>query len=104
MNTMAELLAVPRGSALARLEEGTRLQQFEVDAARSSASGDGLSPGPARNVIQVSCMDTDVLLADWATLEGPDYRRWPARPSRNPAPSKSPTCWSKVGRTKWRLV
>jgi len=60
-------------STLAALEEGTRLQQFEVDAARSSVSGDGLASfakgGKARNVIQVTCMGMDGLLVDGAYLE-----------------------------------
>jgi len=63
-------------AALACLEEGTRLQHFEVDAARSSASGDGLiefaEGGAAHNVIEVTCRDRDGMLADWTTLENAD--------------------------------
>ena len=60
-------------SALAYLEGGTRLQQFEVDTARSKLSGNGLDTfakgGAARNIIRVTCMDNEGELADWATLE-----------------------------------
>jgi len=63
-------------AALTSLEEGTRLQQFEVDAARSSVTGNGLTvyanDGVARNVIRVACMDSDGELADWATLADAD--------------------------------
>jgi len=60
-------------SALACLEKGTRLQQFQVDVGRSDTCGDGLATFAkgegARNVFQVTCRDSDGLLADWATLE-----------------------------------
>jgi len=63
-------------AAWACLKEGTRLQQFELDAARSSVSGEGLTVfvkgGAARNVIRVTCMDINGDLAYWATLEDAD--------------------------------
>jgi len=58
------------------LEKRTRLQHFEVDAVRSCVSGEGLTAyandGVARNVIRVTCMDSDGELADWATLADAD--------------------------------
>jgi len=55
------------------LEVGTRLQHFEVDASRSSVSGDGLTAfakgRAARNVIRVTCMDSHGEKAGWAGLE-----------------------------------
>jgi len=63
-------------AVLACLEEGTQLQQFEVHAVRSRVSGHGLAwfvrGEAARNVIQVTCMGSDGVLADWATLEDVD--------------------------------
>ena len=63
-------------SALACPQGATRLLHFEVDAARSSASGNGLTAyandGAAHNVIWVTCMDSDGVLAHWATLEDAD--------------------------------
>jgi len=62
--------------ALTHLDQGTQLQRFEVDAAQSSVSGDGLfafvSGKAARNVILVTCRDSDGVLAAWATLEQAD--------------------------------
>jgi len=63
-------------SGLTCLEGATRLQHFEVDAARSSVAGNGLASyandGVARNVIRMTCMDSDGELAGWATLEDAD--------------------------------
>jgi len=71
---LALLCDLPSG--LACLEGATRIQEFEVDAARSSVSGLGLSSfgkgGAVRNVIVVTCMDRHGELADWATLEDAD--------------------------------
>jgi len=56
-----------QSAALSCLEKETRLQQFEVNAARASVSGVGLTAyandGVARNVIRVTCMDCDGELA-----------------------------------------
>jgi len=69
-------VACDLSTAWASLEEGTRLQRFEVDAARSSVSGVGLTTfakgGAARNIIRVTCMDINGDLAEWATLEDAD--------------------------------
>jgi len=63
-------------AALACLERATRLRRFELDAARSSVSGEGLAAfvkgGAARNVIRVTCMDSDGESAGWATLQDAD--------------------------------
>jgi len=87
---MGDLLAVPTRlcththstvlcdltSALSCLEEGTRLQHFEIDAVQASVSGGGLAffakAGTARNGILVTCRDTNGVLADWATLADAD--------------------------------
>jgi len=65
-----------QSAALAYLEKVTRLQRFQVDAARCSVTGKGLTvyanDGVARNVIRVTCMGSDGELADWATLADAD--------------------------------
>ena len=55
-------------TVLACLKRATRLERFEVNAVRSSASGAGLTAlvkgGAARNVIRVICMGNDGELGD----------------------------------------
>jgi len=74
-NTRLDVLC-DQSAALGCLENRTRLQHFEVDAGRSSVTGNGLTAyandGVARNVIRVTCMDSDGGLADWATLADAD--------------------------------
>lgn len=68
---MAVFCGLP--AAWTRVEECTRVQHFEVDAARCCASGLGLATfatgAGAGNVIQVTCKDTHGWLAEWVTLE-----------------------------------